>query len=151
MSEIVEFAAQTPRHELPLLVAGQVQKEFFVNEALSRIDMLLAPTIETALTSPPPAPLPGECFLVAAPAAGDWIGQEDKLASLDGTQWTYVAPRQGTAVFDISSGQMQYFRNSWQLAPQPAAPSGGTVVDTEARAAIEQVIEVMRAAGMIAA
>ncbi len=41
MSDPVQFEGATPRFALPLLFAGQAQKEFFVNEALLRADMVL--------------------------------------------------------------------------------------------------------------
>ena len=40
MSLPVDFDTATARHGFPMLVAGQAQKEFFVNEALARIDAL---------------------------------------------------------------------------------------------------------------
>ena len=62
MSLPVDFDTATARHGFPMLVAGQAQKEFFVNEALARIDALLHPAFETVANTPP-----------AVPAAGEWI------------------------------------------------------------------------------
>lgn len=150
MTEFIDFYSSTPRHDLPLLVAGQAQKEFFVNEALSRLDMLVHPLVEAELADPPPTPAAGACYLVATPATGQWSGRDGKLAGWDGTQWSFASPSEGMAVFDKSESRSKYFRNGWQLPAQPAAPSGGSVVDAEARGAIDQLLELLRAAGLIA-
>lgn len=150
MTDFVSFTSSTPRHELPLLVAGQAQKEFFVNEALARIDMLLHPVVEAQQTAPPTSPIVGECFIVAAPATGEWAGREDSLAGWDGQQWSFAFPAEGISVLDRSAGRLKHFRNGWQLPPQPAAPSGGGVVDIEARETIGQLLQILRHAGLIA-
>ena len=64
MSLPVDFDTATARHGFPMLVAGQAQKEFFVNEALARIDALLHPAFETVASTPPALPAAGECWLV---------------------------------------------------------------------------------------
>lgn len=150
MTEYVSFTASTPRHALPLLVAGQAQKEFYVNEALARLDLLMHPVVEAQQAAPPVSPTVGQCFIVAAPATGDWEAREDSLAGWDGQQWTFAFPAEGTAVLDRSEGRLKHFRNGWQLPVQPAAPSGGSVVDLEARETIDQLLEVLRQAGFIA-
>ena len=151
MTEFVSFTSSTPRHALPLLVAGQAQKEFYVNEALARLDLLLHPVVEAQQTSPPVSPAIGQCFIVASPATDVWEGLEDSIAGWDGQQWTFAAPAEGTAVLDRSEGRLKHFRNGWQLPVQPSAPSGGSVMDLEARATIDQLLEVLRQAGLIAA
>lgn len=51
---------QTPRFALPHLYPGQTQKEWFHNEALQRIDVLLCPAVDgPAMTSPPASPAVG--------------------------------------------------------------------------------------------
>jgi hypothetical protein len=39
----------------------------------------------------------------------------------------------------------------WKAATRPAAPSGGTVVDAEARSAIGAIISALTAAGIVPA
>lgn len=149
MTEPIAFDARSARHALPLLVAGQAQKEFFVNEAFARIDALLHPAIEGEATEPPGSPAPGECWLVAAPASGAWALREDELASWDGTQWTFCAPCEGMLLFDRSTGARIVFRGGWQRISRPAAPAGGAVVDAEARAAIAAVSDMLATLGLI--
>ena len=47
-------------------------------------------------------------------------------------------------MFDRGAGHWLCFRNSWQRAEAPAAPSGGTVIDVEARPAQMQMVEFLR-------
>ncbi|WP_370190530.1 DUF2793 domain-containing protein [Qipengyuania sp.] len=148
MTEPIAFDAQSARHALPLLVAGQAQKEFFVNEAFARIDALLHPAIEGEAIEPPAAPQPGECWLVAAPATGSWAQHEEELASWDGTQWTFCAPHDGMMLFDGATGARIVFRSGWQRITRPAAPTGGAVVDSEARAAITLMRDMLATLGL---
>lgn len=148
MTEPIAFDAQSARHALPLLVAGQAQKEFFVNEAFARIDALLHPAIEGEATEPPAAPQPGECWLVAAPATGPWAQHEEELASWDGTQWTFCTPHEGMMLFDRAAGARIVFRTGWQRITRPAAPAGGAVVDSEARAAITLMRDMLATLGL---
>jgi hypothetical protein len=73
---------QTARFSLPYLAPGQMQKEFFHNEALQRIDTLLCPIVEGPASATPPSNPPlGSCYLVSAGAVGAWAGHDGALAS----------------------------------------------------------------------
>jgi hypothetical protein len=93
-------------------------------------------------------PTDGECWIVAAPAEGDWAGREDRLALRQQGQWLFVDPRPGMLVYDASLGQFRWFSGTWQKAEQVEEPSGGLIVDSEARAAIGALISALRAAGI---
>lgn len=149
MSELVVFDAMSPRHAFPLLVAGQVQKEFFVNEALARIDALLHPAIEGEVEDPPTEAMPGQCWLAASGATGEWLGREGALATWDGTQWTFCQPVEGMQVHDRSTGRRRVFNGSWNHAERPASPEGGTVADVEARATIQSIIDILATLDLI--
>lgn len=60
MSDPITYSTITPRLGLPMLFAGQSQKETTVNEALWQIDMLVGGAIEGELSSPPASPLAGQ-------------------------------------------------------------------------------------------
>lgn len=47
-------------------------------------------------------------------------------------------------VYDKAAGQTVRFVNSWVRASEPKLPTVGSVVDQEARAAIAQIIDVLR-------
>lgn len=148
MTDPASFPETSPRHGLPLLFSGQIQKEFTVNEALARIDMLLHPVIVGESAAEPAEPFPGDCFLVAPGGSGAFSGQDGKLAGWDGQQWTFVEPSQGMVVHDVAAGQTVRFVNGWQRLSAPASPAGGATVDTEARAAIGDLIATLRASGI---
>ena len=151
MSDPVSFTSVTPRHGLPLLFSGQSAKEFSVNEAHARADALLHPAIEGEASTPPASPDEGECWLVGAAATEAWDGEDGKLACFAAGNWLFVAPRDGLCVLDRATGQIVRYADGWQVAEPPAAPTGGSTTDAEARAAIVGLIDALRTAGVFAA
>jgi len=162
---------QTARFALPFLAPGQAQKEWFHNEGLQRIDMLLCPTVEGPATITPPASPPaGACYLVGGSATGAWAGQDGAIATYTDGGWKFVVPVEGTQLLDLASGQIlvrlsgvwesgivraQEVRINGQTVVrnrQPAVtdPAGGTVVDTQGRAAIAAILATLRTHGLIA-
>jgi hypothetical protein len=161
----------TPRLGLPLLVAGQVQKEVFLNEALALADLLIAGSVEPApIASPPASPTTGTLYRVAAAgASGAFAGQEGKLAGWTEGGWRFVAPVEGMRLTERGSGlELAYRDGLWTsgslrasevliggqrvLGARQAAvadPAGGTVVDTQGRLAITQILAALRAQGLI--
>jgi Protein of unknown function (DUF2793) len=150
MSDLLPFASTTPRFALPLLFAGQAQKEVFVNEALLRADLLLHCVIEGEVETPPPAPAPGQAWLIGTAPAGAFAGQARSIAGWTEAGWRFVAPRDGLRVFDRSSASFQVFSsNTWHKPGGVAEPSGGTVIDTQARQALSRLLEQLRLAGIL--
>lgn len=150
MAVPISFPSTTSKFSLPLLFAGQAQKEFFVNESLSLIDSLLSGVIKESLATPPAAPVEGDCFRIVATASGDWAGHEDELAIFVGGAWQFVAPQSGMSVFDQQAGATVHFNGSWQSPIEPIQPNGGTTIDTEARQMIGELIEALQKAGVFA-
>ena len=148
MNDIADLSPATVRHALPFLVAGQVQKEFFVNEALARIDLLLHSSIDGQHSSPPATPAVGAVYLVTAPAVGDFAERDSCLAGWDGDQWTFVSPLPGMRILDRTSGTYLRFTSAWQASPAPVPAQGGATIDSEARAAIESILAILRFAGL---
>ncbi len=144
------FEDRTPRLNLPLLFAGQSQKEFFVNEALARLDALVHCAVEAELPSPPPAPLDGQCWLVGPSATGTWLGQTGAIACFEQGQWLFQPPRDGLRLFNRATGQQAHYHGVWHVPTKPGLPTGGAVVDTEARAAVCAIIDSLVTAGILA-
>lgn len=149
MTDLVSFVSSTPRFGLPNLFAGQMQKEFFVNEAHALADALLHCAVAGEGAEPPAFPEPGECWLIEADATGDWAGQEGKLASWQAETWLFVSPVPGMIVRDLSTGGAIVFDGAWQRLAAPAEPSGGSTIDHEARAALANLIETLQTAGLL--
>ena len=161
---------QTPRFALPFLVPGQAQKEWFHNEALQRVDMLLSAVVEGAPAVLPPAdPVAGICYLVGAGATGDWTGRDGMVAGYGEGGWRFIAPAEGLRAMRRDNGEAIIFRNgAWESGIVRAAeirigdeavvrhrqaaipdPAGGTTVDAEGRATVSAILGAMRAHGLI--
>lgn len=145
------FDSRSPRHELPYLFPGQAQKEGHVNEALARIDALLHMLVEGAANVPPSEPGEGTSWLIGPDATGDWAGRSGQIATLSAGNWIFFSPRAGMHVTDRVTGQCMRYRNGWQIPARPDLPTGGTTADTEARAAISAIVDVLTLAGLLAA
>jgi len=150
MSDPTSFTSTTPRFGLPFLFSGQAQEEVSVNEAHALADMLLHPCIAGELAAPPASPSAGDCWLVGAGATGDWQGHDGSLACLQAGNWLFAAPRNGLCVFDESSGRIRFYRDGWQVAAPVSEPQGGSVVDSEARSAVSQLVAALVSAGILA-
>lgn len=159
----------TARLGLPLLAAGQAQKEMHHNEALTRLDLLFQGSAEALGTDVPPAePLPGQCWILGGTPTGDWAGHAREIAGWTEGGWRFVAPREGMRLWlGATEGFALFAGGTWQagrahgrlfvegeqvVGPRVNAisePVGGTVVDAEARAAISTVLVALRAHGLI--
>lgn len=143
------FDSVSARFALPFLFAGQAQKEGHVNESLARIDAALHPAIEGELAAPPASPGEGQSWLVGASPGGAWTGHAGQLASYAGGNWLFIAPRDGLRVLNRATGQDIRFHSTWKVANRPAAPSGGSTIDSEARAALTALIAALTTAGIL--
>ena len=150
MSDPIVFDSVTPRLALPLLFAGQAQKEFTVNEALLRADLALHCTIEGELAAPPATPLAGQAWLVAPAPTAAFAGHAWAIAGYTDSGWRFIAPRTGLNVYDKTAGCFRHYTDSWQRTVVPALPSGGTVIDQETRTAFASLLANLVSAGILA-
>lgn len=128
---------------------GQAQKEFFVNEAHALVDFLLHPAIEIESDAPPTNPEEGQCWLVGSNPTAEWASQSGNSAGWISGTWLSAAPQEGMRMFDKSTKQVIFFANCWQRLAAPAIPNGGQIADVEARAAIGDLVETLRNAGIV--
>jgi hypothetical protein len=149
MSDPIVFPATSPRFALPFLFAGQAQKEVTVNELAARIDSLIACSVEASQSVPPTAPAEGQTWLVGASPSNEWAGQAGKIAARIGGSWVFFAPPEGMVVHDRARGAIRRFAGTWQVPARPPSPTGGTVIDAEARSAIVAIVAALVSAGLI--
>jgi len=162
---------QTDRLRLPLMAAGQAQKELAHNEALLLLDLIGQPVAQSAdLIAPPGSPASGQCWIVAPSATGAWTGKDGALAGWTGNGWRFAMPGEGWRVWVVDRGcAMRFDTDMWTneavradgyfigedrvLAGRQSAiadPTGGASIDAEARAAIIAILGSLRAHGLIA-
>lgn len=160
----------TPRWALPLLFAGQAQKEVFHNEALFLIDALLHGQAESAdAPTPPGMPASGQCWIVADGASGEWAGQAGAIACWTTDGWRFVSARAGLSI-DVADRGHRLFHDgvAWRESAVRAdglyqdgqrvvtvrqnaipTPSGGAVIDAEARSTLAAILTTLRTHGLI--
>jgi hypothetical protein len=162
----------TERLGLALLTPGQAQKEFFHNEALQALDVLVGGCVDgVAQDDPPGAPVLGASYIVGGAPTGDWASHAGAVAAWTSGGWRFQAPVEGMALRVRGSGATACFRSgAWEigvlrgssvsidgtkvLGAQQAAivsPSGGATIDAEARVAIAAMLSALRSHGLIEA
>jgi hypothetical protein len=161
----------TARLGLPLLAAGQAEKELTHNEALALVDLVLGAGIKGIGTNaPPPDPAVGETWIVGGAPTGAWVGRADSVAGWTGGGWRFVAPYEGLSVsFVAEKLHARFMGGVWTIGEVRASrvlvdgvpvlgprgvsiaePTGGTAVDSEARAVLNAILAMLREHGLIA-
>lgn len=162
---------RSARLALPLLAAGQAQKEVTHNEALALLDLLVQPVVQAAGNDDPPAaPIAGRCWIVGALPTGEWTGQAGAIAGWTAGGWRFAAAVEGMSAWVVEGSAIARFsEGAWQIGtlagsrlvidgvpvtgPQAAAigaPTGGSVIDVESRAALSALLSALRTHGLIA-
>lgn len=140
------------RLALPLLEAGQAQKEWWHNEALALLDIAVQPVVEGIADTPPGASAEGVCWIVGTAPTGAWTGHGGAIAGWTAGGWRFVSPREGFAAWSTGHGTSVRRRaGAWVLERSApiAAPTGGSVVDVETRAAVAAILGVLTARGWL--
>ena len=149
MSDPIQFDSRSPRHDLPFLHPAQAQKEHLVNEALARLEALTQPAVHGIRTEPPAAPQPGDAYIVAQGASGLWEGHSDAIAVWQGDHWLLQPATDGTQTFRTDTQSYALFNQGWKVGSPQTEPSGGTTIDLQARAAIEDLCNTLRSIGIL--
>ena len=141
------------------------------NEALQVLDTFVAAAVdEGPRNDPPTAPVDGSCFIVGSDPTGAWAGHASKLTTYSAAGWRFVDPPEGLHAWIKSQNVNAVRRGSaWDIGdvrctrllisgiqtigpqlPAIAAPSGGGVIDVEARNTLAVIISTLSQHGLIA-
>jgi hypothetical protein len=140
------------------------------DEAIALIDMLVMPAVQAIVDTPPAAPEPGQCWIVGPSGTGAFAGHAGAIAGWTPNGWRFVAPREGARSFVIAADCEARWRGAeWHLGIAEvrevriggvrvvgarqgaiARPTGGNVPDPAVRIAIDTIITVLEAHGLIA-
>lgn len=133
---------QTARLSLPLIMPSQAQKHVTHNHALQALDALVQPLVESrTVTTPPPTPLPGEAWIIAAGATGAWSGHADEIAAFQSGAWQFLDPADGWQVY-VKAEKTQYVFDAGAWTPLASLGSDlprlgvNTTADTTNRLAV---------------
>ncbi|MFW2850555.1 DUF2793 domain-containing protein [Sphingomonas sp. TX0543] len=161
---------RSPRLALPLLQPGQAQKENDHNEALALLDIATqASVLAVAVNAPPADPVPGDCWIVGPSPVGAWAEHAAALAAWTSGGWRFLTPQPGMTVWSVpDSLPVRYEAGGWRsgdirgarlmiegkqvIGPQAAAipdPTGGVVIDAQARDALNTILATLREHGII--
>lgn len=144
---------QTARYQLPFLAVGQAQKEITHNEALVLLDALISATIISELSSAPTNLVEtdaGKCWLIGSDAVGIWLGKMGQIACWIGGSWRYILPSEGMRIWRANSDSQAIRRGTlWQESTAISAPTGGSVVDVEARVVVAAILDLLRQSGIL--
>lgn len=162
--------SETIRWALPLLAAGQAQKEITHNEALLAIDRVLQLAVVSRSVSVPPASAAaGAAYVVGDTPIDAWADSAGTIATFDGSGWVITSPRPGCLAWVADEAQFIVFDGSaWSRGGWPAqglrigertvlaappvavdAPAGGTTIDSECRQALNALIAALRNQGVV--
>ncbi|WP_417309255.1 DUF2793 domain-containing protein [Devosia sp.] len=107
----------SPNLGLPFIVPAQAGKHITHNEAIVALDTLTQlAVIDRDLTAPPTEPTPGDRYIVAAPAVGDWSGHEMDIAAWDGSAWQFFGPAEGWLAWVVDeAGLIAWDGSGWAV------------------------------------
>jgi Protein of unknown function (DUF2793) len=163
---------QSDRLKLPLLAAAQAQKEVTHNEALALADIAVQAVVQSvAPANIPSSPASGQCWIVGAAPTSAWAGRAGSIACWTGGGWRFVAPFEGMQAWSIADNvAVRRGASGWVVGATTATsvsvggqqvvgarvarvfgPTGGTTIDTQARAAIAALIAGLETHGLFSA
>lgn len=111
--------SDTHNFALPLLASNQAQKHVTMNEALTRLDALSAPSVLSAdLTTPPESPAENDAYVIPVAASEAWAGHENELAFFSNGGWSFATPKAGWRVWVTERGEAIVFSgDAWLRDP----------------------------------
>lgn len=107
---------------LPYIQPAQAQKHVTHNEALRVLDVIVQLAVaDRTRTAAPASPVIGARHIVAAGAAGEWAGQDGRIAVWDIEGWVFFAPQPGwRAEVLVENRAVVWTGAGWSVADGPA-------------------------------
>ena len=160
------------RLKLPLLAAAQAQKEVTHNEALALADIAMQAVVQSvAPATVPTSPVVGQCWIVGVAPAGAWAGRAGNIAGWTSGGWRFVVPFEGMQAWSVADNvTVRRGASLWTTGALTAAslsvsgqqvvgargaritaPTGGTTIDSQSRAAITALIVGLETHGLFSA
>jgi HK97 family phage major capsid protein len=160
----------TERAETSILRDPYSKKPYVYFYATLLLDFLVQPTcLSGPSNAPPSTPVEGSAYICGATPTGAWAGNPNALAYWTASGWRFAAPAEGRKVVEAQLGvDWQFLSGTWKRGinnvvelkvggktvvssrqPSISQPASGTVVDLEARAAIQAILVAMREHGLI--
>lgn len=123
---------------LPYLMPAQAQKHVTHNEALQILDALVQlAVLDRDLTLPPALPEEGARYIVAAGAAGDWLGQAGKIALWADGGWRFFSPLPGWRAEVLDEGiSLIWSGTDWEIPAKVPLWGVNATADTTTRLAV---------------
>lgn len=88
------------------------------------------PVIDKDLSAPPGSPSVDDRYIVASGGSGDWSGQDDNIASWNGSVWVFVTPEEGFTTYILDEATWYRFESgSWVIV----SGGGGAVASVFGR------------------
>ncbi|MDO5657833.1 MAG: DUF2793 domain-containing protein [Paracoccus sp. (in: a-proteobacteria)] len=115
---------------LPFVQQAQAQKHVTMNEALTRLDAMVNPVLQSVTrATPPETVLPGACFAVPTHAGGDWAGQGGQIVMAGNGGWIFAAPQAGMRAFVADEGVTALFDGeTWVSGALTLSPYGSGLI-----------------------
>jgi hypothetical protein len=116
---------------------------------------LLHPVVEAKLNAPPIALSQNDAGLawrISGSPTGSWLSHANQIASWNGGGWRFIVPETGMRVFDRQLAmEIVFGTNGWIEPAAIANPTQGSVIDVEARAALDAILQFLRQTAAIPA
>lgn len=118
----------TPIISLTELDSSTNNKYIVHNDALREIEALGLASVIDFRSTPPSSPLTGDTYLIKPPTSGVWVGQDNNIATYNGTGWDFLGARFHVRVYVKKLGRhLQYAPGLfWSMAEEAVNYSSGT-------------------------
>lgn len=132
----------TPHLQLSQLAPAQALKHITVNEALNRLDSIIAVFVLSRTTQSPPSSGEGDRFLVPENATDAWDGMDNDIAEWRGGDWYFTKPDAGWTAFVADESRLVIFDGTEWITQASAQSITTTAVGVNSSADLQNRLTV---------